>query len=250
MEIGVYGLGRFGVFYSAILAKKVKKCTVKAYSRNPDRRAPEGVKRVSEEELLSMPVLILCVAISSLKDVLMRIAPKIKPGTLVMDTCSVKVMPAAWMEDILPKGVDILATHPIFGPDSARNGLTGLPLVLCSVRIVTERLEKWIRFFSSLGLKVHLMEPHCHDRDAANTQGLTHYLGRVLSELKLTDSRIGSIGYQQLLKIIEQTCNDSWQLFLDLQRYNPYTKQMRKNLSRSLGEIDRRLDAPGPGFEN
>ncbi len=27
--------------------------------------------------------------------------------------------------------------------------------------------------------------------------------------------------------VVEQTCNDPLQLFADLQRYNPYTKQMR-----------------------
>ena len=86
------------------------------------------------------------------------------------------------------------------------------------------------------------MDAHNHDREAATTQGITHYLGRVLAELKLADSEIATLGYRKLLDIIEQTCNDSWQLFFDLQLYNPYTKEIRTSLSRSLKYIDNKLD--------
>jgi len=237
-EIGIYGLGRFGSFYASQLAGRL---AVKAYTRNPERPVPAGVARIGEDELLALPVVILCVAISALPEVLRRIAPRLRPGTLVMDTCSVKTLPSAWMREELPPGVEILATHPMFGPDSAGEGLSGLPLILCPVRVSGEKLEQWRGFFSSLGLKVLIMDPDRHDREAAFTQGLTHYLGRVLYELDLKPSSMASVGYQRLLQIIEQTCNDSWQLFLDLQQYNPYTKQMRRALDLSLRAIDERL---------
>ncbi len=65
------------------------------------------------------------------------------------------------------------------------------------------------------------MTPDEHDREAAFTQGVAHYIGRVLSDLGIQRSPIGTVGYNKLLEIVEQTCNDPWQLFLDLQRYNP-----------------------------
>jgi hypothetical protein len=46
MEIGVYGLGRFGAFFAGLLAGRA---AVKAYSRNPARPTPAGVRRVGEE---------------------------------------------------------------------------------------------------------------------------------------------------------------------------------------------------------
>jgi prephenate dehydrogenase len=159
-----------------------------------------------------------------------------------MDTCSVKSMPVKWMQEFLPPEVHILATHPMFGPDSARGGIEGLPMILHPVRLENSELRRWRRFFEGMGLSVKLMEPELHDRQAAFTQGLTHYLGRVLTELELEPSPIASLGYRKLLEIIEQTCNDSWQLFYDLQQYNPYTKQMRDGLAASLGEVKRRLD--------
>jgi prephenate dehydrogenase len=241
-ELGIYGLGRFGYFYAALLSRF---CAVKAFSRNQLRPAPEGVEKVTEEQLCRLPVIVLCVAISALEEVLQKISSRLRPGTLVMDTCSVKVLPSQWMQEILPQEVHALATHPMFGPDSARSGVEGLPMILHPVRLPEPQLQSWKQFFAGMGLSVQIMSPHQHDREAAFTQGLTHYLGRVLSELAPQSSPIASVGYRSLLEIIEQTCNDSWQLFLDLQQYNPYTREMRQRLAVSLAEVKNRLDG-GP----
>jgi prephenate dehydrogenase len=242
MEIGIYGLGRFGSFFAARLAGR---CTVKAWSRDPGRPAPRGVQRVGEEELLALPAVFLCVAISALPEVLERIAPRLAPGTLVMDTCSVKSLPVAWMQRLLPPAVDILASHPLFGPDSAAGGFEGLPMILWPVRLQPPAFERWRNFFGSMGLAVHVISPEEHDRQAAYTQGLTHYLGRVLAQMRLEPAAVSSLGYRKLLEIIEQTCNDSWQLFLDLQRFNPYTPEMRQKLDQALEALKANLDTPG-----
>ena len=52
------------------------------------------------------------------------------------------------------------------------------------------------------------MTPDEHDREAAFTQGVAHYIGRVLSDLGVRRSPIGTVGYNKLLEIVEQTCND------------------------------------------
>ena len=241
MRIGVYGLGRFGAFFAGLLAARAQ---VKAFSRNPARPAPAGVQRVSEEELLDMPAVCLCVDIGAMTEVLERIAPRLGPGTLVLDTCSVKELPVRWMRELLPPEVDILASHPMFGPDSGARGVEGLPMILCPVRLPQARYREWEGFFASFGLEVHRLAPEEHDRQAAYTQGLTHYLGRVLAELDLQPSAIGSLGYRRLLNIVEQTCNDTWRLFQDLQRYNPHTPAMRQALDRALEALKAKLDTP------
>ena len=234
MIIGVYGLGRFGYFWAEQLAGHASVC---AYSRDPARLVPRGVRRVGEDELLSLPVISLCVAISSLEEVLERARLRLSPGALVMDTCSVKSYPVALMQRLLPDSVSVLGTHPMFGPDSARNGMNGLPLILCPARLAISETERWRAFFTSLGLAVSVMSPDEHDREAAFTQGVAHYIGRVLSDFGIRRSSIGTVGFNKLLEIVEQTCNDPWQLFLDLQRYNPYTKEMRSRLSKSLASV-------------
>jgi hypothetical protein len=63
--------------------------------------------------------------------------------------------------------------------------------------------------------------------------------------MKLEPAAVSSLGYKKLLEIIEQTCNDSWQLFLDLQRFNPYTPAMRQKLDQALEALKANLDTPG-----
>jgi prephenate dehydrogenase len=248
MTIGIYGLGRFGSFWARILSESWDVC---AASRDPSRPAPPGVRRVSEGELFSLPVIVLCVAISALEEVIDRFGTVLSPGTLVMDTCSVKLFPIRLMERKLPAGISILGTHPMFGPDSALHGISGLPMILCPSRVSAGELEQWESRFKSLGLSVHVMNAEDHDREAAFTQGVAHYIGRVLKDFGVKESPIATVGFTKLLEIVEQTCNDPWQLFLDLQRFNPFTTEMRSALKRSLdsimGAIDSSLDMPKSG---
>jgi prephenate dehydrogenase len=239
MTIGVYGLGRFGSFWAQLLSRVAPVC---AYSRSPERPTPPGVRRVGEEEVLGQPALFLCVAISAVEEVLTRTRGRMAPGAVVMDTCSVKTHPLGLMERLLPDSVSIMGTHPMFGPDSARGGVQGLPMILCPSRIPSAEVARWREIFSSLGMAVTLMTADEHDREAAFTQGITHYIGRVLSDLGVHGSSIGTVGYKRLLEIVEQTCNDPWQLFLDLQRYNPHTREMRARLEESLRSVMAAID--------
>jgi prephenate dehydrogenase len=239
MTVGVYGLGRFGSFWAEMLARSVPVC---AFSRSPGRQTPPGVRRVGEDEVLAQPVIVLCVAISAVEDVLVRISKRLPREVLVMDTCSVKCHPVRLMERLLPATASILGTHPMFGPDSARSGAANLPMILCPVRIIARELERWRAFFASMGLSVSVMTPDEHDREAAFTQGVAHYIGRVLSDLGIQHSRIGTVGYNKLLEIVEQTCNDPMQLFLDLQRFNPHTREMRSRLEKSLQAVMSAID--------
>ena len=234
MRIGVYGLGRFGRLWAEMLGDRYE---ILGFNRSELREPPSRVSLVGEEELFRCDAVFFCVAISALPGVLKRTARYMRPGTLVADTCSVKILPGEWMDGTLPEGVDVLGTHPMFGPDSIRNGRNGLPLVLCPVRIDEESLNTWVGIFSGFGLRVLTMSADEHDHQAAYSQGVTHFIGRVLDDLGIGEAELATLGYRKILEVMQQTCNDPWQLFLDLQRYNPYTEEMRSRLSRSLDRV-------------
>lgn len=235
MTTCIYGMGRFGQFWAHELSKVLP--MVGGFNRTP-RELPPTIIPMDRKELYQADVIIICTAISSIKDILNQIAPHLKKGALVMDCCSVKVWPVQKMREILPDHIEIMGTHPMFGPDSGKEGIKGLPIVVSPVRINEEREKKWTDLFEKMGLDVIKMTPDEHDLEAAYTQGITHFIGRTLSEMGLEKSRIGTSGYMSLQRIVEQTCNDPWQLFLDLQKYNPYTEEMRSKLNRVLLEME------------
>ncbi|MFP4535673.1 MAG: prephenate dehydrogenase/arogenate dehydrogenase family protein [Spirochaetaceae bacterium] len=229
--IGVYGLGRFGRFWADLLSRRMR---VIGASRSRKDTLPEGVTQCAPEELVEAEAVFLCVAISAMEESSATLSGLLRPEQLVLDTCSVKVYPSRVMEERFAPEQPLIATHPMFGPDSARNGVRGLPIIVHPLRNAREESETWRNRFEEMGLKIVEMTPEEHDREAAYTQGITHFIGRVLSRLELPESAIATLGYRKIQEVIEQTCNDPYQLFRDLQHYNPYTSAMREELSGAL----------------
>ena len=234
MEAAVYGLGRFGTFWAECLYRAG--ADVIAYSRS-EHELPEGVRRAGEDEVLNAHVLFFCVAISSFEDVLKRVGGRIGKDTIVMDTCSVKILPSKWMKENIPSDRTIIATHPMFGPDSGRNGIKGLPIAMCPVSPKGKAYDEMKAFFSSMGLEVLEMSAEAHDEEAAYSQGVTHFVGRTLDQMGMKPTPIATQGYRNLMTIVEQTCNDPLQLFYDLQRFNPYAKEMRLSLQVAIEKV-------------
>ena len=85
------------------------------------------------------------------------------------------------------------------------------------------------------------MSPDQHDQMAAKTQGVTHFLGRMLKEYGIQKTSIDTQGFLDLLDLVEQTCNDTWELYTDLQLYNPYTEDMINQLKLATESLDNRL---------
>lgn len=235
MEAAVYGLGRFGSFWAECLRNAG--LDVKAYSRS-EHPLPEGVSRCTEDEALNADLLFFAVSISAFEDVLKRVGMKIGQNTIVMDTCSVKIYPAKWMKENIPEDRYKIALHPMFGPDSGRNGIKGLPIVMCPIsQEDDDRYRKIKNLFISMNLDVLEMSAEKHDEEAAYSQGVTHFVGRTLRQMGMKPTPIATQGYKSLMTIVDQTCNDPLQLFYDLQRYNPYAKEMRLSLQVAIEKV-------------
>lgn len=243
MRIGVYGLGRFGNLWATLLSERHE---VLAYNRSSARPTPEGVRRVDREELETCDGVFLCTAISAIEETCRDLVPVLRPKQVVLDTCSVKTYPLETMDRILPETVETVGTHPMFGPDSVSNGYSGLPTVISPGRCSSETMETWRAVLEGLGLRVIPMSAEAHDREAAYTQGITHFVGRLLDSLNVRPSSIATLGYRKILEVVEQTCNDPYQLFVDLQLYNPYTSRMRRDLRASFDQLLAELDSATP----
>lgn len=72
-------------------------------------------------------VVILATSILSTRTVLQKLPLlRFRRSTLFVDVLSVKVFPKQVMLDLLPDTMDILCTHPMFGPDSGKGSWKGL----------------------------------------------------------------------------------------------------------------------------
>lgn len=230
------GYGRFGRLWANLIAPYHDVLVSDDASDEPTRISVRALcERAS--------AIYLCVPINQFENAVTEMAPHVRPGTVIFDTCSVKVHPAVVLSERLGhiEGVGLVATHPMFGPDSAANGVNGLPMVVWPL-LENDSTNQWLAFFEQLGLRTVTMPPDEHDRLAAYSQGVTHYVGRLLQQLELQATPIDTEGFRILRSLIAQTCNDSWELFHDLQTYNGHTLEMRRKLEQALERVNRELE--------
>jgi prephenate dehydrogenase len=217
--LGLIGFGQFGQLAASHL-KGLLDITVSDTSDRSAEARNLGVKFASFEEAARCAIVIVAVPVQSMLATFKAMSPIVKPGSLIIDVASVKVLPVRWMLDSLPPYVDIVGMHPLFGPQSAKNGLKGLPLVVCPVRGLHD--GRIVRFASNLGLKVSITSPEEHDREMAYVQALTHLIGRTLLELKIPDEDLKTRSYQHLLELCSLIGNDTFELFAAIQTLNPF----------------------------
>lgn len=240
MKIGVIGFGRFG----QLIAKHLKKFgPVLVYNRSNKKRQAKalGCEWVNLKEVCQADLVILAVPISELEKVIKKIKKLVKPGIIVMDVASVKSKPCRWLKKHLPRRVEVLGTHPVFGPDSTKNGLDNLNIVVCPIRIKKKNLDKISNIFKKLKLDIIKTTPERHDQEIALSLGLVHFLGRGLEKVQIRPLEISSVGYERLLGVCDTVSNDSWQLFSDMQEFNPYASGIRKRYLKALQEINHNI---------
>ena len=207
-----------------------------AYNRSKTTFTHPQVNIVPLHEIHRATLIFICTSISSLPEVLSALSPVVNPTALICDTCSVKVYAQQCMEEILPKECALLGSHPMFGPDSLHCSAT-LPIVLCPIRISEARMQQCSQLCALWGLESINMSAQAHDEMSAYSQGFTHLIGRIAQDMQLTPLNIATLGYQKILQVMAQTCKDSRKLFLDLERYNPYTKNMLLQFNKSVEKI-------------
>ena len=238
-HISIVGYGRFGKVLHRLF-KNDFIITVYRRSEITDRSEfnENSIVAQSIEDIYKNDVIVYAVPIESFEQVIADHKKYFREGHLLIDVLSVKLHPAKVFEKHL-KGTNIQAmlSHPMFGPDSSKWGFEGLPMILDKFRANSENYEFWKGYFANKKLRVIEMSARQHDKLAANSQGLTHFLGRLLDSFDMKPTPIDSLGAKKLLEIKEQTCNDTWQLFTNLQHFNPYTAQMRIKLGKKFDQL-------------
>jgi len=246
MKIGILGFGRFGQFLGETISKNHN---VIAYSRSNYSDIAKTMKIDFYQSLpdflhQKLDIIILSVSIISFEKVISSLQPYLQllQDVLLVDVLSVKNYPKKIILnhlDLDKYNIDYLATHPMFGPDS---GWIDRPMVYNRVRISnSNRVVNFLDIFKEQQCIMTPLTCDEHDKYSAKSQFITHLTGRILGNLDLEDTPINTNGYNSLLTLVDNTCNDSLDLFQGLYQYNDETKLWLTKFRQSLDLIENKL---------
>ncbi len=226
-KIAIVGYGQFGRFAAKHLRPHATIVQIKIDT--------------DPEKIHGCDYVIFAVPFQHLETAINKLKPHIRTNAHILDVTSVKQKPLALLKKAFPKN-QLLGTHPIFGPQSGKNGIEGLTIVLSNVSFSKTNYSKTKRFLKQdLQLKVLEQTPKQHDEEMARVQALTHLIGQILNGLDITSYTTNTKSYEQLLELRALLKNDSWELFKTIQNANPEAKKIRSNFTKQLQQIEKKL---------
>lgn len=245
MLIGIYGFGRFGQF----LHKYLTEYSFDVISVSVE----DGIKKENEFFSTKMDAVIFCNSINSFEEVISKIPSDFFKDKLIIDVLSVKEYPLEIYKkyDITE---NILFTHPMFGPDSVFtntlhtnrvNNWENKNFVYYPHNInLVDVFSKFMMFLHDLECNLILMNPVDHDKYVAESQFVTHFIGRSLKELSLKTTPVNTSNYDNLLSLIKNVGNDSFELFKGMTLKNNYTLPVIDKIVYSVHKIKNMLTPP------
>ena len=286
LKIGVIGFGRFGQFIAKTFAKhgEVVVTSRSDYTAIANKMGATYVPLDNPRAFLEhdLDVVIMAVSIVSFESTVQKLVPSLTEyvekngrGPLLVDVLSVKEHAREIMLKYLPKECDILCTHPMFGPDSGKNGWHNLNFVYEKTRIhqmvfdpdrvssedtfvdsmgnrhsihedseahieSMDRVERFLSIWEEEGCRMVPMSCKAHDEYAANSQFITHLMGRILGKQGLSMTPIDTKGFESVLQLIDSTTADSFDLFYGLYKYN--IKNSRATIAELKSAMDNVVD--------
>jgi arogenate dehydrogenase (NADP+) len=279
LTIGIIGFGRFGQFIARTFAKhgKIVVTSRSDYSAVASGMGVTYIPLDQPDEFLNqgLDVVIVATSILSFESTILKLASPLqrlvdsqnKKGPLVVDVLSVKEHARQTMLKQLPEECDILCTHPMFGPDSGRNGWQNLNFVYEKTRVdkvifdpssgseasdsvvdhkgqmhcdahveSMDRIERFLSIWEEEGCRMVPMSCKAHDAFAANSQFITHLMGRILGAQGLVETPIDTKGFESVLRLVDSTTADSFDLFYGLYKFN------QKNSMETIKQLRAAMD--------
>ena len=223
--IGLFGFGQFGRLVVRHLSGHFD---ITIHDPAACKPATAQHQFSSVAKTAGCDLVILAVPVSSIAATCQKIRDHLKPDCIVMDVGSVKMAPAEAMLRNLPDNINVIGSHPLFGPQSAANSLEGHKIAICNIRGRADRqVSTFLRRI--LGLKVYTLSAEEHDREAAVSQGLTHLIAKVPSQMDPLPTRMTTVSFDLLLEAIAMVKNDPPNVFAAIEQENPFAAEVRQD---------------------
>jgi len=222
------GSGKMGRWFTRHLRDEDNQVVISGRSGDKLREAGRelGVAVASNVEAVKgAEVVLLSVPIDSFEDIVIELAPHIRPEQAVLDVTSVKVMPVAAMHRHLKTKL-VLGTHPLFGPGA--KSIAGQNFVLTPTSSEERTLADKVRdYLEARGSLVSLMTPEEHDDKMTVILGLSHFIAVVTADTLISSNRaarpamFGGITYKVLLTLVESVISENPELYAAIQMNLP-----------------------------
>lgn len=204
---------------------------------------PDAEDGVPIDRADGFDVVAVAVPIDDTEEVIADVAPRLSDG-LLMDVTSVKEAPVDAMCDHADEDVEVLGTHPMFGP-SVRS-VRGQTVILVDGR-AGERADRVEALFRDAGANVQWASAAEHDAMMSVVQGLTHYayiaIGGALERLDfdVDDSRrFMSPVYEVMVDFVGRILHQNPHLYADIQLHQP-VERVHDALQESAAELHDRI---------
>ncbi len=232
--IGVIGCGRFGCF---LVEKLSSHFDIKAY----DKKDTELTQQASLSEVAASDFVFLAIPLNAYREVLTELKPLLRAETVVVDICSVKEKPVGMLQELLPNQ-PIVATHPLFGPESANESLMGHRLVVCP-EVSDPTACAVIQQLAVLkGLTVINLSMAEHDQAMAVVHGLTFFIAHALKDFELHKEVLNTPSFQKLLYLADLEKHHSQDLFYTIQAGNERTKEVRERFIKLVENLNHDIE--------
>ncbi|HUL61564.1 MAG TPA: prephenate dehydrogenase/arogenate dehydrogenase family protein, partial [Methanocella sp.] len=170
----VGGAGAMGRWCAGFLKRAGFEVAISSRGDVSAAAASLGVGQAPAGDAGQFDVVVLAVPIDAVEEAAALVAPRMRPGSLLMDLSSLKKGPMAAMLAHAPPGVGVIGVHPLFGPEA--ESLEGRSVVL----VPSGRTAGWLPVlraaFEDAGAGVVVATAEEHDAKMAVVQGLTHFM--------------------------------------------------------------------------
>ena len=221
---GTGGMGRFFARFASLQGARVK---LAGREINKTRTAAKEME-VEPGTILdaaSSDIVILAVPMAETVRVATETTSLMTTGSLLIDISSVKTGISERIAEKIPKELEYVSLHPLFGPNT--DHLYGQTIVAVSYQS-GQKWSKLARALQSAGSKLIAMSAAQHDKAMAYVQGLHHF---ALISLGLGLDGMGGEPRTQSLRETEGkivSLLDSWDTIVGIQQLNPFLPPVRQ----------------------
>jgi prephenate dehydrogenase len=244
------GTGGTGSWFASYFREKGFDVVVWGPSGKTDVAARMGVRYAHDmmKEVQDCDIVMLSVPIEKTVEVIRQVAPRMRPGSLLMDVTSLKSEPMKAMTRHAPQAVEIIGTHPMFGPTMPT--LNGQTVILTPA---VGRSETWLprmrSLFESDGARIEVLDPEEHDEIMAVVQALTHFayigIGATLQALDFDvekSRKFMSPVYEIMIDFVGRILDQNPELYASIQK-NPQAMKVRQTFIGECMRLSEKADS-------